>query len=369
MKVDADARGGSGGPATLTVLAWAFGIATLLGCSSVAFIYFGMNAFGRTLSFPRAVIAGLPDWYLWAAVVPAIFRIAQRIPLGRSRWAAFGLHLLVGTLVALVELALVTLFNRLLGVPTFAGPWQDIYLRMILQYFHLNFIVYWVIVAAAHATHYYRSYQERAMAALALESERNRAALSALQMQLQPHFFFNTLHTIATLVRDDRGEAAVDTIARLGTLFRQALGSAHRTVVPLREELDFVAGYLEIEQLRFADRLTVSLRVDEETLDAEIPSMALQPLVENAVRHGIARDPDASLVSVIATRRNGSLRIEVRNDGPAFTAAEPGTVPGVGLQNVRARLRLLYGSDFTLTTVPGERGGAVVALEVPWVRR
>lgn len=359
----------NGGPDSRTVLAWALAIATLLGCSTVAFVYVGMNAFGRTLSFPRAVVAGLPDWYLWALVTPGVFWFGQRVTLGRRRWLAFALHLAVGTLVVLAELAMVAALNRYLGVPTFTGPWLEPYLRLVLQYFHLNLMVYWVIVAAAHATRYYQSYRERAMAALALESERNRAALSALQMQLQPHFFFNTLHTIATLVRDNRGEAATDTIARLGALFRQALGSAHRTVVPLREELEFVSGYLEIEQLRFADRLTVSLRADDETLDAEIPSMALQPLVENAVRHGIARDPEASLVSVVASRRNGSLRVEVRNDGPAFRGPAPDAVPGVGLQNVRARLRLLYGSDFTLTTGPGEAGGAVVALEVPWVRR
>lgn len=355
------------GPSTRTVLIWALAIATLLGWSTVAFVYVGMNAFGRTLSFPRALIAGLPDWYLWAAVTPGVFRLAQRITLSRSHWGAFALHAVLGTIVVLTELAIITALNRALGIPTFAGNWSDAYLRIVLGYFHLNFMVYWVIVAAAQATRYYRSYRERAMVALRLETERNRAALSALQMQLQPHFFFNTLHTIATLVRDNRSEAATDTIARLGTLFRQALGSAHRTVVSLREELAFVSGYLEIEQLRFADRLTVSMRIDDETLEAQIPSMALQPLVENAIRHGIARDPSASNVAVVAARRNGSLRVEVRNDGPAYDPGAGGG-HGVGLQNVRERMRLLYGADFTLTAAAGEAGGAVVALEVPWER-
>ena len=359
---------GSPGPDSRTVLVWALAIATVLGWSTVAFVYVGMNAFGRTLSFPRALIAGLPDWYLWAAATPGVFRVAQRVMLGRSRWRAFAMHAVLGTAIVLTELALITALNRLLGIPTFAGDWGDAYLRVVLGYFHLNFMVYWVIVAAAHATRYYQSYQERAMVALQLETERNRAALSALQMQLQPHFFFNTLHTIATLVRDDRAEAATDTIARLGTLFRQALGSAHRTVVSLREELDFVSGYLEIEQLRFADRLSVRMRIDDETLDAEIPSMALQPLVENAIRHGIARDPEASVVSLIAERRNGSLRVEIRNDGPSYDGTASELANGVGLQNVRERLRLLYGGSFSLTAVPGEHGGAIVAIEVPWVR-
>src|SRR5687768_8708101 len=168
--------GGSRGPDSRTVLAWAFGIATLLGWSTVAFVYFGMNAFGRTLSFPRALIAGLPDWYLWAAATPGIFWIGQRFTLGRSRWLVLGLHLVVGSLVVLAELGMVVALNRMLGVPSFMSPWREVYLRVVLQYFHLNFMVYWVIVAAAHATRYYQSYRERAMAALALESERNRAA-------------------------------------------------------------------------------------------------------------------------------------------------------------------------------------------------
>ena len=197
-----------------------------------------------------------------------------------------------------------------------------------------------------------------------LEAERNRAALAALQMQVQPHFFFNTLHTIAALVRDGRGETATDTIARLGTLFRQALGSAQQSVVSLREELDFVTGYLEIEQLRFADRLKVRINVDDEALDARIPSMALQPLVENAIRHGIARDPNASLVSVAAARKARSLRVEVRNDGAPY--APTGDETGVGLQNVRARLGLLYGSDYSLT-ISSEKD-TVVALEIPWAQ-
>lgn len=353
------------GPGWRVVLWWALVLATLLGCSSVGFVYFGMNAFGRTLSFPRALLAGLPDWYLWAAATPAVFWLGQRFTLGRSRSLAVGVHLLAGIVVALVELTLVTLLNRLLHIPTFAGPWQDVHLRMVLQYFHFNLLIYWVIVAAAHATRYYESYRERDMAALQLEAERNRAALAALQMQVQPHFFFNTLHTIAALVRDGRGETATDTIARLGSLFRQALGSAHQSVVSLREELAFVTGYLEIEQLRFADRLTVRIDVDDEALDAQIPSMALQPLVENAIRHGIARDPRASLVSLTAGRSNGSLRVEVRNDGAPYAPPAAGE-SGVGLQNVRARLGLLYGSEYSLTI--SSEGGTVVALEIPWTR-
>jgi LytS/YehU family sensor histidine kinase len=185
-------------------------------------------------------------------------------------------------------------------------------------------------------------------------------------MQLQPHFLFNTLHTIASLVRDGRAEAATSTIARLGELFRQTLGNLQRNEVPLREELSFIEAYLEIEQTRFSDRLAVRFDVDRGTLEALVPNLSLQPLVENAIRHGIARDPSAGRIEVLARRRDGALRIEVRNDGPAYAGNGEGSTGGVGLANTRARLYRLYGARYRLDLLPGAGGGTVAVLEVPW---
>jgi LytS/YehU family sensor histidine kinase len=185
-------------------------------------------------------------------------------------------------------------------------------------------------------------------------------------MQLQPHFLFNTLHTIASLVRDGRAEAATSTIARLGELFRQTLGNLQRNEVPLREELSFIEAYLEIEQTRFSDRLAVRFDVDRGALEALVPNLSLQPLVENAIRHGIAQDPSAGRIEVLARRRDGALRIEVRNDGPAYAGNGEGSAGGVGLANTRARLQRLYGSRYRLDLLPYAGGGAVAVLEVPW---
>jgi LytS/YehU family sensor histidine kinase len=167
-------------------------------------------------------------------------------------------------------------------------------------------------------------------------------------------------------VREDRREAATDTLARLGDLFRETFGNVKRHEIPLRDELKFVDAYLDIERARFSDRLSVRVDVQPGALDALLPSMALQPLVENAIRHGIARDPSARLVSVDARRHDQSLRIEIRNDGPRYTPGGPGPTGGVGLSNVRARLSRLYGSAGRLEIGPGERSGAVAVLEVPW---
>jgi two-component system LytT family sensor kinase len=354
-------------PRGLTTMAWATVVVTPLAWSTVGFIFIGMNAAGRELSFERALLAGLPDWYLWAVFAPLVFWLGHRFRLERDHWASSAaVHLASGAFLALALLLIVALLNRALVIPTFAGRFQDVYFRLILQYFHFHFIIYWAIVLAAHAFRYYGSYREREVEASRLRAELTQAQLSALQLQLQPHFFFNTLHTIATLVREGRGSAATDMIARLGHLFRQTLGNASRSVIPLREEMEFLSAYLEIEQTRYSDRLDVHLDLDPSTLEGQVPSMALQPLVENAIRHGIARDPSARRVEVGTRRGPDTLLITIRNDGPSCTGpgAEPGT--GMGLPNLQARLGRLYGSNFRLELKDDRPGGSRVELEIPW---
>lgn len=358
---------GSAGPRWIAIGLLAFALATPLAWSSVAFVYFGMLAAGRPLTFAHSMVAGLPEWYVWAGLTPLVFWLGQRVRLERHQWVAAALcHLVAGTAVALVDLALVTAINRQFG-PTvsYAGPvFWDVYLKIVLRYFHYSFIIYWVIVAAAHAVRYYRSSQDREVEGIRLQAELTQAQLATLRTQLQPHFLFNTLHTIASLVRDGRGEAATTTIARLGELLRQTLGNVERNEVPLREELSFIEAYLAIEQSRFSDRLAVRFDVAQETLGAMVPNLSLQPLVENAIRHGIARDPSAGRIEVRAARWDGALRIEVRNDGPAYTGN--GSITGVGLANTRARLHRLYGSAYRLDLLPDRAGGTVAVLEVPW---
>jgi two-component system, LytTR family, sensor kinase len=359
-------RPGLSQPRWPALLTYACLVVTPLAWSTVAFVFIGMNAAGRSLSFERAMLAGLPDWYFWAAFTPVVFWLGQRYRLERGRWArAASVHLVAGTAVALAEIFLVVLFNRSVGVPSFAGEFHDVFLRLVLQYFHFHFIIYWVIVLAAHALRYYGSLRERELETTRLRAELVQAQLSALQLQLHPHFFFNTLHTISTLVREGRQEPATNTIALLGNLFRQTLGTAARNEVPLQEELEFLRSYLAIEQMRFCDRLEVRLDIAADTLEARVPSLALQPLVENAIRHGIARDPRARVVELRTRRVNGTLRIDIRNDGPRF---DPRRLAGggVGLGNVKARLGRLYGEGFRLEVLPGDPGGAVVELEIPW---
>ncbi|HEX8246736.1 MAG TPA: histidine kinase [Pyrinomonadaceae bacterium] len=223
---------------------------------------------------------------------------------------------------------------------------------------HLNLLTYAGIVGFSHAAFYYRRYHERS-------AQLARARLQTLQMQLQPHFLFNTLNTISELVHRD-AKAADRTIARLGDLLRLALETENLPEVTLRQELEFLEKYLEIEKTRFHDRLTVGFRVAPETLDACLPSMILQPLLENAIRHGIASRPGAGKIDISAERLDGMLELRV-SDGGGIANSETGDLPeGIGLSNTRARLRQLYGKRQALILHNSASGGLEVVLQIPF---
>jgi len=224
-------------------------------------------------------------------------------------------------------------------------------------------LVYWEILIAIHAYDYYRKYTERERRAAELEKLLSQARLRALQMQLNPHFLFNTLHSISSLMHTDV-EAADRMIARLSDLLRQALDTTDAQEVPLRQELDFLRRYLEIEQTRFGDRLKVALDIAPDTLDARVPNLILQPLVENAIRHGIEPHARVGVIELRARQSHGTLRMEVRDNGGGLPA-EAGDRERIGLTNTRARLLQLFGEQFHFELSNPPTGGTLVALSIP----
>jgi LytS/YehU family sensor histidine kinase len=230
----------------------------------------------------------------------------------------------------------------------------------------MNAVVYFVIVAVYNAFAYYQMYHRQKSATSELQARLAEAELAALKMQLQPHFLFNTLNAISVLMTEDV-EKANQMLVRLSELLRLTLESSGRQQVILKQELEFLECYLEIERIRFADRLQTHLDVEPAVLDALVPNLILQPLVENAIRHGIASRVQGGRLDVHARRRNGKLELEIRDNGPG--ALEDGTESdpqgGIGLANCRARLAQLYGNEHRFEYGKSPEGGYSVVLTLP----
>jgi LytS/YehU family sensor histidine kinase len=236
---------------------------------------------------------------------------------------------------------------------------------VILAFAPINVMFYWGIVIVDHAIDYYRKYQERELRASQLEAQLVASELQVLKLQLHPHFLFNTLNTISALIHESPEEAD-EMISQLGDLLRVTLETVHVHEVPLTQELDFLKHYLAIEQTRFQDRLRITMSIEPETLDAMVPNLILQPLVENSIRHGIALRPEARSIEIKSWQDNGTLRLRVADDGPGLSSDKLLLKEGVGLTTTRQRLSSLYGTkhDFSLQNSP--RGGLVVELTIPF---
>jgi two-component system, LytTR family, sensor kinase len=305
---------------------------------------------------------GLFEACQWAIVTLAIFWLARRFPLERGRvLRRIPVHLagvLILSMARVVAMVEASRHVDWLGVRDFN--------RQYYLWFH-NYVLFCVLlVGIAHAVVYYRRYRERERAAERLAAGLTEARLQALKMQLQPHFLFNTLNAISALIPAD-ARPARRMVAHLGDLLRIALEHEETQEVTLREELAFLEPYLEIEQARLGDRLTVVTDIAPETLDALVPHLMLQPLVENAIRHGIAPRIEAGMVTISSSlgADDRSLHLEVRDDGPGIGLPGAGGRKGVGLSNIQARLEQLYGATHRLALDNHPDGGLVVRIVLP----
>lgn len=334
--------------------------------------YLGLLPSGRPLSWWRIFGFHLLAWNLWSLLTPVVLRLAQRFPLTRAHWTReVARHSTFALGLALVQVCWFSLLYRLIN-PTQAATlrrlpgWGRMLVENLREYIPQDLLIYWAILGVGAALHYYQRYREREFRAKQLEAQLAQAQLQALRMQLHPHFLFNTLHSIAALVRNAENDAAVGMIAGLSDLLRHSLENAGQPEVRLREELQFIERYLEIQQRRFADRLTIELQIAPETLDAWLPNLLLQPLVENAIQHGVSRR-SAGQVSIQTARENGWLSIQIYNDGVALPADwHAAASPGVGLSNTQARLQQLYGTAQRFELRNEARGGVTAKLQLPW---
>jgi two-component sensor histidine kinase len=302
-------------------------------------------------------------------LTPPVLWVARRFPLERSTWArSLVAHFAACVLSAAVHLAFftyITIRMSPFGEIPQRRPFISLFLGRATSQFHIDLLIYGAIIGVSYAVGYYGRFREREVRASQLEGQLAQAELQALRMQLQPHFLFNTLNGIAGLVRDQKNRAAVDMLAGLSDLLRYTLENAGRQEVPLREELEFLELYLRIQQMRFSDRLHVEMRVAPDALEAMVPNLILQPLLENAIRHGVAPRASAGTVGVSAERSDGFLEIKVYDDGLGLRhSADAGE--GIGLSNTRARLKQLYGARHTFTVENREPRGVEARLLIPF---
>jgi two-component system, LytTR family, sensor kinase len=321
------------------------------------------------------------DWLIYAFITPGVFAVSKRLPLvrpylPRRTLLHLGLSLLFcmtwATGGKLLQLALTLLFDPnsvLAAIQTGNGQvYRQVgvdWLSWVFTTFPFGVAVYLCVVGTEHATRYFIEARERDVQLARLSEQLSSARFAALQAQVNPHFLFNTLNTIAVFVRDNDRQGAVRIIEQLSEVLRTTLSSHHANQVPLGEELELVRQYVAIEEARFSDRLQPVFSIDDSLLSAAIPSFALQHLVENAIRHGIARRPDAGRLLISASRAGEMLELSVIDDGVGI---DPELVipQGHGIENTRERLHALYGEQASLEIARRAEGGTIATLKVPY---
>lgn len=342
-----------------------FGLWTFIGLIDGIQFYIHLNYFNNhAMPLGEALLSGLADWYGWAFLSPLIVEFWQRLPLTPQRFGRrLSLHLLFALAVVCIksgmDLGLAMLIH---GEKAY---WNRPLLEAFQYYVWVKFItfllVYWLIVGVYHLVTNYEQSRARELATSQLQTQLVQAQLQILKMQLQPHFLFNTLNAISALLHKDPA-LADRMIARLGELLRTTLDHDGSQEVTVQQELDFIRPYLEIEQARFGPRLRVTVEAAPEVRDALLPSMILQPLVENAIRHGVAVRTGPGTVTIQLWQVGPALQVRISDDGPGLA---PQFREGRGLSNTRARLQGLYGPAHELTLANGPTGGAVATLTVP----
>jgi sensor histidine kinase YesM len=320
----------------------------------------------------------LPYWLLWAGLAPPIFLFTRRFPLDRERWLKNSLlHILACVVLSIAHRAIYLIIGWLLHVAAYQNldSIPDLYSSDILFNLPTGFMSYGTIFLVSYVIDYYRRHQEEELKISRLKTELaqaqlqvTEAQLQALKMQLHPHFLFNTLNSISALLDEDV-DAADQMLARLGDLLRLTLENSGAQQVTLQEELEFLRCYLEIERVRFHDRLAVNMFIEPQTLEARVPNLILQPIVENAIRHGIVSRIAPGEIEIRANRSDGVLRLRVKDNGPGLKGDQPPAArlkEGLGLTNTRARLQQMYGAAhrFEIANVP--EGGLQVTIDMPF---
>lgn len=331
---------------------------------ALSYYYLNQTLVGGAFDWSYAMTTTLSNWYLWMLMTPGAWFAAQYLPLTPPRnWGMIFSGHLVGMLLLLGIQAFGNLLTfRIFGLhPTMNIELWEVHFILRAQ---INILTYILVIGIYYGLDYYQKYQLREQQAVALQAQLAQAQLMALKMQLQPHFLFNTLNSVAALVRKNETKQAVTMLGRLGEFLRIVLESKGEQEVQLSHELSFTQRYLDIEKVRFNERLQIEVKMEPATLEAYVPNLILQPLVENTIKHGIAPHANAGIIQLHARIEGTYLMLEVGDDGPGLK--ESSGRQGIGLTNTRNRLEELYGDDFSFVLGRSALGGMLVSIRIPY---
>lgn len=346
-----------------------FALWSLYGLFNTFVVHYRSILYGKPMGWSECALYEVSYVWIWAAVTPVVLAISTRFPLGRGQSRRNVLVHLLGAFLAAVITKSVWDFTAL----PFVAPSQvpvdfPSFQRSVFRAVDFGVLHYLILIVCHHAVEYYRKYEDGRLRSSQLEAKLATAQLQALKMQLHPHFLFNTLHSISELVHDNPARAE-SMIVRLSDFLRLTLDHVGVPEVPVAEEIDFLRRYLEIEQMRFEDRLTVEWDIDSSVLSVRVPNLILQPIVENALKHGLSRNTNPGVLRISCRQEEGKLAMKVFDNGPGpqrttESLQEP-VREGVGLNNTRSRLERLYGGDHHIAFRRGPEGGFEVSIRIP----
>ena len=322
--------------------------------------YTVMSLKGDPMTFLEVLAWRIPEWQVWAVATPIIIWLGRRFPVTRKPWQSVPVHLVANAVIGAADIVVYWTCGNYFGIEPFATtPLTELLPWMLLKTAFFEMLVYWGVIVVDR-------YRQAALRQTQLEARLAEAQLDALRMQLHPHFLFNTINAISVLMRKGESASAIRMLGGLGDLLRRSLASTRIEFVPLEEELEFIGRYLDIETTRFPDRLRVTLEIDPAARRARVPCLILQPIVENAIEHGIAPKISGGRITITARVEDGTLAVIVRDDGVGLSDELTPRGHGVGLSHVRKRLAQLYPGRHRFTLEPADPG-TVATMELPYV--
>lgn len=350
---------------------WAaiWGVWTLFGFFFTSQVALQSQLSENPTPFWRVLSWQLFSGYVWFAISPIILWLGKRFSFDDGQWkTSIPIHFIASLVIAILQLGIDAYVLPKLGYMRRyeTASYFEIFKIFLLVNLHFGVAIYWGVLGAQQAIKYYRKYRERELRTSQLEARLATSRLQVLKMQLHPHFLFNTLNAISELIYRDP-ESAEQMISDLSDLLRMSFENLEVQEIPLKQELEFLEKYLEIEQMRFHDRLKVEMSISPETLDAGVPNMILQPLVENAIKHGIGPRSEGGQINIGASRQNGNLALTVSDNGLGVPFGDVANLSeGVGLSNTRRRLRHLYGEGHNFGLNNAYASGLIVSLTIPF---